>query len=219
MLTPKNNDLIKIDYSISNGYFQKKIEYKNDYKWNIADERLSYFADQSGEDKIIPQIKWKRLGNIYFIQQKIIKKNFNKPNYAHFKKLSEDLDTLNLNYFPHGDINKKNIIFSNDKYRLIDIEPVLNLSNLNKIFYFRSTIPYVHPDDEKNNFITIKSDLIGFIYFILKNFKYKQSYIKSKHKLILKNIEEFIKVDKPFFSALIYCKKIFPTYQEGNLNG
>ena len=62
----------------------------------------------------------------------------------------------------HGDLNRKNILISNQLYVVIDIEPVLTSSQCGLLM---ATYPYVSPTDIKTNELSWKSDLIGLYSF------------------------------------------------------
>ena len=63
------------------------------------------------------------------------------------------------------DINRKNIIYSEDRLCLIDFEPSL-LQIKDRVKQWMSTKPYRHHEDIQNNNITAKTDFLGFGCFI-----------------------------------------------------
>ena len=174
------------------------IVYKIYKKVNLLDDqkdikvRLSQIVKLSHSMKFIPEtnhsyeedllvMKQKRLINdkklqeIEPVQKMILIENF-----------SQSLDRLCEEGFIHGDINRKNIIYSEDKLCLIDFEPSL-LQLKNQVKQWMSTRPYRHHEDIQNNNITVKSDLLGFGCFIkwfLLNSNPPQYYEEQCSKII-----------------------------------
>jgi len=177
---------------------KSNIVYKIYKKVNLLDDqkdikiRLSQIVKLSHSMKFIPEtnhsyeedllvMKQKRLINdkklqeIEPVQKMILIENF-----------SQSLDRLYEGGFIHGDINRKNIIYSEDKLCLIDFEPSL-LQLKNQVKQWMSTRPYRHHEDIQNNNITVKSDLLGFGCFIkwfLLNSNPPQYYEEQCSKII-----------------------------------
>ena len=177
---------------------KSNIVYKIYKKVNLLDNqkdikiRLSQIVKLSHSMKFIPEtnhsyeedllvMKQKRLINdkklqeIEPVQKMILIENF-----------SQSLDRLYEEGFIHGDINRKNIIYSEDKLCLIDFEPSL-LQLKNQVKQWMSTRPYRHHEDIQNNNITVKSDLLGFGCFIkwfLLNSNPPQYYEEQCSKII-----------------------------------
>ena len=177
---------------------KSNIVYKIYKKVNLLDDqkdikiRLSQIVKLSHSMKFIPEtnhsyeedllvMKQKRLINdkklqeIEPVQKMILIENF-----------SQSLDSLYEEGFIHGDINRKNIIYSEDKLCLIDFEPSL-LQLKNQVKQWMSTRPYRHHEDIQNNNITVKSDLLGFGCFIkwfLLNSNPPQYYEEQCSKII-----------------------------------
>lgn len=72
--------------------------------------------------------------------------------------------TLHSIGFVHGDINKKNIIYAENKLWLIDIEPSLKQIR-NGLKKWMVTRPYADPEDLKNKNITEATDIYAFDCF------------------------------------------------------
>ena len=104
------------------------------------------------------------------------------------KNFSQSLDRLYREGFVHGDINRKNIIYSENKLFLVDFEPsLLQLKDQTK--QWMSTRPYRYHEDIQNNNITAKSDFLGFACFVkwfLFNRKCPQYYADECSKIINK---------------------------------
>jgi RIO-like serine/threonine protein kinase len=74
------------------------------------------------------------------------------------------IDTLHFIGFVHGDINRKNIIYAENKLWLIDIEPSLKQIK-NGLKKWMVTSPYASPTDLKNKNITEATDIYAFWCF------------------------------------------------------
>ena len=104
------------------------------------------------------------------------------------KKFAQSLDKLYAEEFVHGDINRKNIIYSENNLFLIDFEPSL-LQIKDQTKQWMSTRPYRHHDDIQNNNITAKSDFLGFACFIkwfLSNSNCPQYYVEECSEIVTK---------------------------------
>jgi len=152
--------------------------YKIYKKDNLLDDagalksRLSQIVELSSTLEFIPEISYSFENDLLIMKQnklvkdiKLDKIESSKKKHTLIKEFAKSLDKLHDKGFVHGDINRKNIIYSNDRLRLIDFEPSL-LQIKNHAMQWMSTRPYVHHDDMKNNTITIKSDLLGFGCFV-----------------------------------------------------
>lgn len=104
------------------------------------------------------------------IEQKYLKKASKLNDIPEFirEKLILDIeatiDTLHSIGFVHGDINRKNIIYSENKLWLIDIEPSLKQIK-NGLKKWMVTSPYAAHEDLKNNNITEATDIYAFDCF------------------------------------------------------
>ena len=78
--------------------------------------------------------------------------------------LEATIDTLHSIGFVHGDINRKNIIYAENKLWLIDIEPSLKQIK-NGLKRWMVTSPYAAPEDLKNKNITEATDIYAFDCF------------------------------------------------------
>lgn len=74
------------------------------------------------------------------------------------------IDALHSIGFVHGDINRKNIIYAENKLWLIDIEPSLKQIK-NGVKKWMVTSPYASAEDLKNKNITKATDIYAFGYF------------------------------------------------------
>ena len=131
---------------------------------------------------------------------------YKQKKYNSIKKLSytkEDfLDVVEaLQYFEiigfiHGDINRKNIIYTKNGFKIVDYEPSL-VQYKDGIQQLLITPPYVDKKELKSQRLTSKTDKIGFFYFVLRVNKKFSSYQVVKlvknlhHKKIGFDIESF----------------------------
>jgi hypothetical protein len=61
----------------------------------------------------------------------------------------------------HGDLNRKNVIETPAGFRMVDIEPLLEIP-CEFGYRLRTTPPYLHEDDRISGRISAKSDRLGF---------------------------------------------------------
>ena len=174
--------------------------YKIYKKFNLLDDlkdiekRLSQIVKLSYSMDFIPQTNYFYEEDLLVIIQKCLinKKKIKEIDPSEkmnlIKKFSQSLDRLYEEGFVHGDINRKNIIYSRNNLFLIDFEPsLLQLKDQTK--QWMSTRPYRHHDDIQNNNITAKSDFLGFACFVkwfLFNSKCPQYYAEECSKIITK---------------------------------
>lgn len=106
--------------------------------------------------------------NEYIYKQQYCKvKKITQIEKSDFFDLADTLDYFSTIGYIHADLNKKNIIYTSDGFKIIDYEPSL-LQIKNNIKQLMVTIPYVLKDELKSKKITILTDKIGFYYFILR---------------------------------------------------
>ena len=174
--------------------------YKIYKKFNLLDDlkdiekRLSQIVKLSSSMDFIPQTNYFYEEDLLVMKQKCLinKKKFKEIDSSKkiklIKKFAQSLDELYAEEFVHGDINRKNIIYSENKLFLIDFEPSL-LQIKDQTKQWMSTRPYRHHADIQNNNITAKSDFLGFACFakwFLFNSNCPQHYVKECSKIITK---------------------------------
>ena len=174
--------------------------YKIYKKFNLLDDlkdiekRLSQIVKLSSSMDFIPQTNYFYEEDLLVMKQKCLinKKKLKEINSSKkiklIKKFAQSLDKLYAEEFVHGDINRKNIIYSENKLFLIDFEPSL-LQIKDQTKQWMSTRPYRHHADIQNNNITAKSDFLGFACFakwFLFNSNCPQHYVKECSKIITK---------------------------------
>ena len=174
--------------------------YKIYKKFNLLDDlkdiekRLSQIVKLSSSMDFIPQTNYFYEEDLLVMKQKCLinKKKLKEIDSSEkiklIKKFAQSLDELYAEEFVHGDINRKNIIYSENKLFLIDFEPSL-LQIKDQTKQWMSTRPYRHHADIQNNNITAKSDFLGFACFakwFLFNSNCPQHYVKECSKIITK---------------------------------
>ena len=174
--------------------------YKIYKQFNLLDDlkdiekRLSQIVKLSYSMDFMPQTNYSYKDDLLIMkQQSLINKKklkeIDQSKKMHLiKNFSQSLDRLYEEGFVHGDINRKNIIYSENKLFLVDFEPsLLQLKDRTK--QWMSTRPYRHHEDIQNNNITAKSDFLGFACFVkwfLFNNKCPQYYAEECSKIITK---------------------------------
>ena len=174
--------------------------YKIYKKFNLLDDlkdiekRLNQIVKLSSSMDFIPQTNYFYEEDLLVMKQKCLinKKKLKEIDPSEkiklIKKFAQSLDKLYAEEFVHGDINRKNIIYSENKLFLIDFEPSL-LQIKDQTKQWMSTRPYRHHADIQNNNITAKSDFLGFACFakwFLFNSNCPQHYVKECSKIITK---------------------------------
>ena len=172
--------------------------YKIFKKFNLLDDlkdiekRLSQIVKLSSSMDFIPQTNYFYEEDLLVMKQKCLsnKKKLKEIDSLEkiklIKKFAQSLDKLYAEEFVHGDINRKNIIYSENNLFLIDFEPSL-LQIKDQTKQWMSTRPYRHHADIQNNNITAKSDFLGFACFakwFLFNSNCPQHHVKECSKII-----------------------------------
>ncbi len=132
-------------------------------------------------EKDILRMNQKRL-----IKQKDLREIEQTKRLPLVSQFAQSLDEVYDEGFIHGDINRKNIIYSENRLCLVDLEPSL-LQIKDRVKQWMSTKPYVCDEDIQNNNISAKTDLLGFCCFVkwfLLNDKSPQEYSKDCTEII-----------------------------------
>ena len=140
--------------------------------------------------------------SFYYKQKYIYKIKRNSFKKDDFFDLVDTLEYFSKIGFIHGDLNRRNIIFTKDGFKIIDLEPSLRqLKNLKPQYML--TIPYISKLDLATNEITINTDKIAFFYFVLRVQGYLSSLSVVKlSKTLQHNI--FFKMSEKQFVRLSY---------------
>ena len=180
---------------------KNKILYKIYKKENLLDSakdldlRLSQIVELSSSMNFIPEISYTYENDLLIMRQNKLAKDERLDKIEPFEKkltlakeFAQSLDRIHAKGFVHGDINRKNIIYSKNNLFLIDFEPSL-LQIKDQTKQWMSTRPYRHHEDIQNNNITAKSDFLGFACFIrwfLSNSNCPQHYVEECSKIVTK---------------------------------
>ena len=144
----------------------------------------------------------------YYYHQTHYKKKSLKIKIDEIKSLANTLTYLNNLGYIHGDINRKNILYTDEGFKIIDFEPsLIQLKNNKKVYMI--TPPYFI----KDNPISFLTDKIGFFYFLLRITKKITSkdvvYLAKtfNHHKYLPNLENFTYFD--IVDYIFYSPKTF----------
>ena len=134
--------------------------------------RINSIVSLSKQLAHIPQVSFRILGDKIEYRQEYVKREPLKHLSETVKiesllSLGVSLFELEKAGFVHGDINFKNVIFSKDSLYLIDLEPDL-LQVKNGRQQCICTMPYIAFDDMENKEITIKTDKLGWYFFVAR---------------------------------------------------
>ena len=88
-------------------------------------------------------------------------------NKAPFQALVATLDYLENIGFVHGDVNAKNLIYSSNRFHLIDFEPSFYRMKLGQ-GALMATKPYLAQLDREQGTVSSRTDKLGFFYFVLR---------------------------------------------------
>jgi len=140
--------------------------------------------------------------SLEYMQPFLIKKEKPKFYKKDFFPLVKALEYFRKIGFIHGDLNRKNIIYTKDGFKIIDFEPSLKqLKNGNS--QLMVTLPYIFRKNLKQNCLDSCVDKLGFFYFILRtNKKFNTNDIVSLSKDL--NHSRFTKLDNNIFCKLNY---------------
>lgn len=129
---------------------------------------------------------------------------FFKLKKKDFFCLVKALDYLKSIGFVHGDLNKKNIIYTTNGFRIIDFEPSL-LQQKGGRKQFMITTPYISRLDLEEGTITIRTDKLAFYYFILR----------INQKMTSRNVVDLSKsLDHYIYTGMSECEFSKMTYSD-----
>ena len=169
--------------------------YKKDHLLDESgsiENRIRQIHKLSSAMAFMPKTSFSYEGDFLVMQQKLLirEKEFEQIDPSQkvplIQQFARSLDKLCQDRFVHGDINRKNIIYSGGRLCLIDLEPSL-LQVKDRVKQWMSTRPYRHHDDMQNNNVNFKSDFLGFSCFVkwfMKNTKSPHYYVDECSKII-----------------------------------
>jgi len=147
--------------------------------------------------------------DVCLYKQKYVKARKHIVDIPMLYKLAEALEYLQDIGLVHGDLNRKNILYTDDGYKIIDFEPDLYQLK-NGLKQTMITVPYVSNEDKRNNTIKTLTDKVSFCYFLLRisnKFGAKDIVELSKHY----NHEKYLGITEQDVKKMSY-KKIVDTY-------
>jgi len=151
-------------------------------------------------------------GCYYLYMQSIVDiKKIAKIEKDEFIDLCDSLEYLDEIKFVHGDLNRKNIIYTKYGFRIVDYEPSINqvIDGINKLMV---TPPYISNIDLNNKCITVRTDKIGFYYFVLRVNK----HLTSDDVVMLSRNRDhysFIKMNELEFENISYRDILYLAYE------
>ena len=119
---------------------------------NSIKARLSQIVQLTDTMKFMPKTSYLfeedilRMDQKQLIKQADLKEINPKSRLSLVEQFAQSLDEVYEEGFIHGDINRKNIIYSEDRLCLIDFEPSL-LQVKDRVKQWMSTRPYRHHED------------------------------------------------------------------------
>lgn len=144
-------------------------------KYNLLDSskeiefRINFINHHTKKDTTVPKTTILINGDFLIYKQEkiksISKKTFLKED---FFSLARSFTQLNDNGFIHGDINRKNIKWTNSGFKILDLEPSL-MQRKNNLECFMITSPYYSTLDIENKKLSVATDKIGFTFFLLRS--------------------------------------------------
>lgn len=152
---------------------------------DIIHSRIDFINDLGTSDKPA-EVKTQITdhGDCYIYTQEFIQRIDRKPRLVEFKKLISTLEYFEREGFVHGDLNTKNILFSESGFRIIDYEISLRqLKDGQSVFM--ATRPYISTADLEHDKITVATDKKSFFCFILR--KYLNISVMCLEKEIFKS--------------------------------
>ncbi len=167
------NGALKIYYRRNRDKLLKKYIYPYVKDCSEASKRIECWCNFSYECEIINNIKINQIsinnsGLSVELHQSLIKRiphQRGKKQNSFLKELNIALNCAWEKNLVHGDLNRKNILLTEEGYRIVDIEPLLRVPLHNGEFALRTTSPYLAHEDRENWNITKASDKLGFNCF------------------------------------------------------
>ena len=147
------------------GYMKKTYRYEADQDLSVLRHRMDLASRCSGVLDSIPEISWTGDAAVVEVAQRRVQSRRLEPGpdaVSALAGLARDLDAMTHEGMIHGDMNRKNILWTGDGFQVIDVEPLLCVRRADGRTVLRGTPPYVHPDDLRKNRISTLSDRLGF---------------------------------------------------------
>ena len=152
----------------SNGWLSKVYRYEAEQDAACLVRRMDLVYRCSRLVGSVPEMSWRSTAEVVEVSQQRVQRLPVEPGPEcadGLLALARDLDAMADWGMVHGDLNRKNILWTEEGYRLVDIEPVLCMRRSDGRTLLRGTAPYVHPEDLERNTIGPLSDRLGFACF------------------------------------------------------
>ena len=152
----------------SNGWFSKVYRYEAEQAAAPLARRMDLASRCSRLVGSVPELSWRSRAEAVEVRQQRVRRLPVEPGpecAEGLLALAQDLDAMAGWGMVHGDLNRKNILWTEEGYRLVDFEPVLCVRRTDGRTLLRGTAPYVHPEDLEQNAIGPLSDRLGFACF------------------------------------------------------
>ena len=154
--------------TFSSGWLRKVYHYEAEQDLAVLEERLNLASGCSRAIRSIPEMSWRGGAEVVEVSQVRVRQLRLLPGREcadALPSLARDLDAMADWGMVHGDLNRKNILWTEEGYRLVDFEPVLCVRRTDGRTLLRGTAPYVHPEDLERDAISGLSDRLGFACF------------------------------------------------------
>jgi len=148
--------------SRGDGWYTKTYRYRHDVARAACSARLDTLSRLSTRLSTLPQMSWTMDASGITVRQRIVSRGALACAIEDaLGALASDLDAMHTEGHVHGDLNRKNVIETPAGFRMVDIEPILEIP-CGFGYRMRTTLPYLHEDDRISGRISAKSDRLGF---------------------------------------------------------
>jgi hypothetical protein len=149
------------------GSYTKTYRYRHDVARAAVSARLDTLSRLSTRLSALPKMSWTMDPSGITVRQQIVSRgSLASAIEEALETLASDLDAMHAEGQVHGDLNRKNVIETPTGFRMVDIEPILEIP-CGFGYRLRTTLPYLHEDDRISGRISAKSDRLGFGCFAM----------------------------------------------------
>lgn len=149
------------------GWYTKTYRYRHEVDQRAVSARLDTLSRLSARLSTLPEMSWTMDGSSITVRQRIVSRGALAGAVEEaLETLASNLDAMHDAGQVHGDLNRKNVIETPAGFRMVDIEPILEIP-CGSGYQLRTTPPYLHNDDRISGRISAKSDRLGFGCLVL----------------------------------------------------